>query len=178
MSVADQHGQGVKTALLIHFYKIVLDVGYTTIPKLFWNEGANIGPRGIKVAALVISAIGRTHHLLRVRTGWTSRLHFEEVWMALLGVLSATPIGPELLGCFVQVSHPSISRVITVGGLDDGGARDGEHDGDRVSHRVAPAHAVATRTRESRQVAVCDQASTIPIRLPRHQVGFFLFVMR
>uniref|UniRef100_A0A914VS55 Huntingtin n=1 Tax=Plectus sambesii TaxID=2011161 RepID=A0A914VS55_9BILA len=29
-------------------------------------------------------------------TGWTNRQVFEEVWMALLGVLSATPIGEEL----------------------------------------------------------------------------------
>lgn len=29
-------------------------------------------------------------------SGWTSRQVFEEVWMALLGVLSATPIGEEL----------------------------------------------------------------------------------
>jgi hypothetical protein len=65
MFVVDQHGQDVKTALLIYFYKIALDVGYPTIPKFFQYEEANIGPCGIKVAALVISAIGRTHHLLR-----------------------------------------------------------------------------------------------------------------
>ncbi len=66
MFVADQHGQGVKTAEPICLKKIVPDVSYTTIPKLFQYEGANIEPRGIKVAALVISAIGRTHHSLRV----------------------------------------------------------------------------------------------------------------
>ncbi len=65
MFVTDQHSQGVKTALLIYFYKIALDVSYTMILKLFQYEEANIEPRGIKVAALVIPAIGRTHHLLR-----------------------------------------------------------------------------------------------------------------
>ncbi len=65
MFVANQHGQGVKTDRLILLKKIALVVGYTTIPKLFQNEGANIGPCGIKVTALVILAIGRTHHLLR-----------------------------------------------------------------------------------------------------------------
>ncbi len=66
MFVADRHSEGVKTAEPIFFKNIVLDVSYTTIPKLFQYEGANIKPRGFKVAALVISAIGRTHHLLRV----------------------------------------------------------------------------------------------------------------
>ncbi len=66
MFVADQHGQGVKTAKPICLKKIVPDVSYTTIPKCFQYEGANIEPRGFKVAALVISAVGRTHHLLRV----------------------------------------------------------------------------------------------------------------
>ncbi len=65
MFVADQHGQGVKSAESISLKKIALDAGYTTITKLFQNEVAKIGPRGFKVAALVISAIGRTHHLLR-----------------------------------------------------------------------------------------------------------------
>jgi hypothetical protein len=59
MFVVDQHGQDVKTALLIYFYKIALDVSYTTIPKLLQNKGANIKPRGIKVAASVISAVRR-----------------------------------------------------------------------------------------------------------------------
>jgi hypothetical protein len=66
MFVADQHGQGIKTAEPIFLKKIALDVGYTTIPKFFQYEEANIEPRGFKVAALVISAIGRTHYLLRV----------------------------------------------------------------------------------------------------------------
>ncbi len=66
MFVADQHGQGVKTGRSILVKKIVLDVSYTALPKLFQSEEENIKPRGFKVAALVISAIGRTHHLLRV----------------------------------------------------------------------------------------------------------------
>ncbi len=66
MFVANQHGQGVKTAELISLEKIALEISYTTIPKLFQYEGVNIEPRGFKVAALVISATGRTHHLLRV----------------------------------------------------------------------------------------------------------------
>ncbi len=65
MFVVDQHGQGVNTAEPILLDEIVLDVGYTTIPKFFQNEVSNIGPRGIKVAASAISAIGHTHHLLR-----------------------------------------------------------------------------------------------------------------
>ncbi len=65
MFVVDQHGQGVNTAEPISLNKIVLDVGYTTIPKFFQNEVSNIGPRGTKVAASTISAIGHTHHLLR-----------------------------------------------------------------------------------------------------------------
>ncbi len=65
MFVADQHGQGVKTAESISLKSIALNVGYTTISKLFQYERANIKPRGIKVAALVISAIRHTHHLLR-----------------------------------------------------------------------------------------------------------------
>ncbi len=68
MFVADQHGQGVKTAKPIFLEKIALDVSYTTIPKLFQYEGENTKPRGFKVAALVISAIGRTHRLLRVQS--------------------------------------------------------------------------------------------------------------
>ncbi len=66
MFVADQHGQGVKTAEPIFLKKIALDVSYTTIPKIFQYEEENTKPRSFKVAALVISAIGRTHHLLRV----------------------------------------------------------------------------------------------------------------
>jgi hypothetical protein len=65
MFVVDQHGQGVKTAKLIPIKKIALDVAYTTIPKFFQYEEENTKPRGFKVAALVISAIGRTHHSLR-----------------------------------------------------------------------------------------------------------------
>ncbi len=66
MFVADQHSQDVKTGCLISLKKIALDVSYTTILKFFPYEGENTKPRGFKVAALVISAIGRTHHLLRV----------------------------------------------------------------------------------------------------------------
>ncbi len=66
MFVVDQHGQGVKTAERIFLKTIALDVGYTTILKLLQFEGENTKPRGFKVAALVISAIGHTHHLLRV----------------------------------------------------------------------------------------------------------------
>ncbi len=66
MFVADHHGQSVKTAKPVSLKKIALNVGYTTILKFFQYEEANIEPRGIKVAALVISAIGRTHHVLRV----------------------------------------------------------------------------------------------------------------
>ncbi len=66
MFVANQHGQDVKTAEPIGLKKIFLDVSYTTILKFFQYEEANIEPCGFKVAALVISAIGHTHHLLRV----------------------------------------------------------------------------------------------------------------
>ncbi len=64
--VVDQRGHGVKTGRSISFEKIALDVSYTAISKLFQNEVSNIGPRGIKVIVSVISAIRRTHHLLRV----------------------------------------------------------------------------------------------------------------
>jgi hypothetical protein len=66
MFVADQHGQGVKMGRSISLKKIALDVGYTTILKLFQYEGENTKPRSFKVAALVISAVRRTHHLPRI----------------------------------------------------------------------------------------------------------------
>ncbi len=65
MFVADQHGEGVKTGRSIFFKKVALDVSYTTISTFFQNEVSNIGSRGIKVAALAISAIRSTHHSLR-----------------------------------------------------------------------------------------------------------------
>jgi hypothetical protein len=68
MLVVDQHGQGVNTAGPISLEKIVLDVSYTMIPKLFQYKEENTKPRGFKVAALVISAIRGTHHLLRVQS--------------------------------------------------------------------------------------------------------------
>jgi hypothetical protein len=55
----------VKSAESISLKKVALDVGYIAIPKFFQYEEENTKPRSFKVAALVISAIGRTHHSLR-----------------------------------------------------------------------------------------------------------------
>ncbi len=78
MFVTDQHSQGVKSAESISLKKIVLDVGYTTILKVFQYEVSNIGPRGIKVAAWAISAIRSTHHLLRVP--WNPTILSNNFW--------------------------------------------------------------------------------------------------